>query len=432
MRLVRPQKVKLVETTTLHTAPSAASTRLPSLPRNIRWYYLLEAGTSTGFIMGNWIFFWLRYMTYGQLGLIDGLIFGFGMFMEIPTGALSDMLGKRRTLVAAMGCVVIGTLIMATTNSLEQLVIGFLIQQIGWAFHSGASEAFAYESLKEHGLESEYPRVISRSHMIGTVVFITTTLLGGGLYLLHFRLPHFAWALAYGVSLIAALLIREPRITHTADTPLHPLSLGSFVRQITDGVQQLRVPALRPYMLLIFVVSGVYTLYIVGLVQPALGVSFGFDAAAQSIITVLSGIISAGTLAMLPTLSRRLGDRRGLLLIAFGIGFAWLLAAFPLGAFGLAVMLLIRLAGDLSRPWISMIVNQHIESRARATALSAIALMSKIPYVVTAAIAGQLIEGGVLWAFNLGLGLMVMAAIVIAVVAAMRVRAERSMPAPSS
>ncbi len=406
---------------TPNAIPAGQPVRRDALPRNIYWYYVMEAGNSTGFIMGNWIFFWLRFMSYGQLGLIDGLAFGFGMFMEIPTGALSDMLGKRRTLIAAMFCEVTGILLIATTSTLEQLVIGFLLQQVGWAFQSGASEALAYESLKEHGREAEYSRVLSRVGVIGTAVFIITTLMGGGLYLIQFRVPHFACALAYGTGLFAALMMREPHIDRAAH-PHHASALASFRAQISSGVGQLGAPALRPYLLLIFVVSGVYTIYLVGLVQPMIGVSFGFDATAQSMITVISGIVSAGTLAALPLLTRRLGEWRGIILIAFALGLGWLLAALPLGEIGVLVMLLIRLAGDLGRPWISMIVNQHIESHARATALSGIALVSKLPYVVTAFIAGQLTEAGLLWVFNLALGLLVMLALVASVVRTVRRR----------
>jgi len=215
---------------TTHVAAAGQPARRDALPRNIYWYYVMEAGNSTGFIMGNWIFFWLRFMSYGQLGLIDGLAFGFGMFMEIPTGALSDLLGKRRTLIAAMFCEVVGILLIATTNTLEQLVIGFLIQQIGWAFQSGASEALAYESLKEHGREAEYSRVLSRVGVIGTAVFIITTLIGGGLYLVQFRVPHFVCALAYGTGLFATLMMREPHIDRSAH-PRHASALASFKRK---------------------------------------------------------------------------------------------------------------------------------------------------------------------------------------------------------
>lgn len=413
-----------------HLSPSNAipvgqHTHRDALPRNISWYYVMEAGMSTGFIMGNWIFFWLRYMTYGQFGLIDGLSYGFGMFMEIPTGALSDMLGKRRTLIAAMGCEVLGMLLIASTTTLEQLVIGFLMQQIGWAFYSGASESLAYDSLKEHGREAEYSRVLSRVGMIGTFVFIITTLMGSGLYLLNFRLPHFVCAMAYCTSLLAAFMLREPYID-PAEKIHHANALASFRAQIVNGVRQLRTPALRPFMLLIFIVSGVYTLYRDGLVQPTIGISFGFDATAQSLITVVSGIVSVCTLALFAFLTRRLGEWRGMIIIAFALGLGWMLAALPLGGIGVLVMLLMRLAGDLSRPWISLIVNQHLESSSRATALSSISLLSKLPYVVTAFVAGQLIEAGVLWVFNLVLGLLVMLALIVTVINAVRQKSARA------
>src|SRR5690242_16325605 len=106
--------------------------------RNLLIFYYLSFCRSAVFLAGNWIFFWLRVMTYGQLGFVDATAFAFGLLMEIPTGAISDLVGKRWTLMLAALFNGSGFIIMGASDTLAGLVVGFWITQIGWAFFSGA------------------------------------------------------------------------------------------------------------------------------------------------------------------------------------------------------------------------------------------------------------------------------------------------------
>ena len=63
---------------------------------------------------------------------------------------------------------------------------------------------------------------------------------------------------------------------------------------------------------------------------------------------------------------------------------------------------MIRIAGDLANPWISVIINRHIPSKDRSTTLSTVSLFGKLPYVLTAVIAGDMAQRNQLGVFNLG------------------------------
>jgi hypothetical protein len=104
----------------------------------------------------------------------------------------------------------------------------------------------------------------------------------------------------------------------------------------------------------------------------------------------------------LPFLRRRLGDWVGLiiltLLLIVGVGGAGWTAGFA----GLTFLILIRVAGDVAEPWISVIINKYIPSKDRSTTLSTVSLFSKLPYVLTAVIAGDMAQRNELGVFNLG------------------------------
>lgn len=285
--------------------------------RNIRTFYILSALTNCWFIAGNWIFFWTKFMTFGQLGIMDATCFAFGLLMEIPTGAISDIIGKKKTVVSGLFLSAIATLTMAGSNSIQMLWVAFLIAQLGWALYSGAAEALAYDTLVEEKNENDFDKVISTSSSISIITTIVTTLVGGLLYALHFRLSHLAWGLTYALGFLFSLGLVEP----TIDTD--KFSLRLYVQKLIDGMKQLTKNSLKPFFVIIFALLGAEYLYNWGLVKPAIATSFGFLAKEQAILFAAFGILGVILAKNMPYFRKIVSDKAGLyfLSLIMGIGF---------------------------------------------------------------------------------------------------------------
>src|SRR4030042_5051793 len=158
-------------------------------------------------------------------------------------------------------------------------------------------------------------------------------------------------------------------------------------------------------------------MYSWGFIRPAMANSFGFYVKEQAWIFPSLAIISTFFVRLLPQIRNKISDLRGLSLLLFLIALGFMSAFFPLGKYGLMVLFVIAMAGNLADPWISVVVNKQIESKNRATTLSTLALLSKIPYVLLAIIAGESIDKGSFGKFNLTYGafllLMVFTGIVV-------------------
>jgi MFS family permease len=361
----------------------------PVRDRNISIFYFLTMAQAAGFVAGNWIFFWLRLMTFGELGLIDALGFAFGLIMEVPTGAISDLVGKRRTVMLANLCLGLGYVIMAAADVTWVLIAGFWLTQIGWAFYSGATEALVYDSLKERGQESRFGRVLANATTLDIITLLVATLLGGLLYTLDERLPHYARGAVFGLAVVAAFWLREPRVTDQ-----QRFSISNYLRQMGAGFRELANPSLRPFLPLIFTTRGVFYLFAFGLVSPTMAIAFGFDAGAQAVVFAIIGLFSALGQRFVPVLRRSLPEYTGMLLFAVALGLGFAGGALPLGACGFAALLLIHVGGTLAATWSSILINDRIPSNTRATTLSVVALIVRIPYVLTAIIAGAMAEAG--------------------------------------
>jgi MFS family permease len=375
---------------------------LPIPNRNIGIYYVMTCAISVSFISSNWIFFWLRLMTYGQLGLVDAIGFAFGLLMEIPTGAIADTMSRKRTLILAYAFAGGGYLIMAASDAAWVLILGFWLSQIGWAFYSGAGEAIAFDSLKERGQEIQYPQVASAVNMLGIMSYIGALLVGGVLYNIDIRLPHYAYALALVIGMVAAFWLREPQVKAVGH-----LTFRTYRNQLTQGFRQLVMPELRPYVAIILAALGGMFLFSYGLIQPAIATRFGFFADEQAVVYAIVATIAALLMPLVPYLRKRFNDFTGLaaLTLLLAAGFAG--AALPLGGWGFFALLCLRVGGEMSRTWASIVLNERIPSESRATTLSTVALLTRIPYVLTALIAGVMVEAGTFSWFNLAVALVI-------------------------
>lgn len=367
--------------------------KLFSLPlnkiRNIRVYYLITILFNSWYILGNWIFFWNRYMTYGKIGIVDAAAFAFGLLMEIPTGAIADLLGKRISLLLAFAFMSVGAFVTAFTNSGLQILIGFLIMQLGFALYSGAAEALAYDSLVDEGEEDKFEEVISTSSQIALISSAVTILIGAPLFSAHFRLPHVVWGIAYALGFFIAFVLSEPK------TDSETFTWNNYKKQTIEGFNQLKKKSLKKYLVFFIILLGTYYAYDRGFIKPAMAEKFDLYANGQAILYTSTALLSSVFVKFFPAIRKRFNsDYNGLLLLTLVLGTTLLLSATSMSIIGVGLMIMLAIIGSLASPWISTVVNENVESKYRATTISTTTLISKIPYVVIAVIAGKAIENG--------------------------------------
>ena len=115
--------------------------------------------------------------------------------MEIPTGILSDRLGRKYTLCSSSFCFVICFLLYALAgnyNSTELLVVGSLFWGIAIAFVSGTDEAMMYETMEQLKLKSKYDIIFSQAGMF-TQLGLALGAIIGAIITYFYSLNTLAW-----------------------------------------------------------------------------------------------------------------------------------------------------------------------------------------------------------------------------------------------
>ena len=365
---------------------------------NIKKLYIFTIFNSPYFMIGNWTFFFLKYMTYGELGYFDAIAFAIGVFMEIPSGAIADMFGKKKTLILSRLLVCLSFFITAFGGDKYIIFLGTTLFSVGAAFYSGAAEALTYDSMKEKGQEKHYDVVAGKLLFISTVTTIVSALAGGLLFTLDIRFPFAFAGASIAIALLISLFLKEPSV----DT--ETFSWKACRRQMKTGFYELFQTSLRPFLPPLLVLGIVFYMFDTGFLRLAMGQYFGYNGEQMSYITAVLSIIGAFILYSFDRIRAFFGDTKGLGWLLFFLAVSFFASTLPIGLFGIIPLIVMTIIGLLATPWTSVIVNKEIESRYRATTLSAFALLIKLPYPLLAVSSGYIMQFDLLQWFLLVFG----------------------------
>lgn len=107
---------------------------------------------------------------------------------EVPSGALADIVGRKRLVVfaAIMMVVEMALIVFAPIGASSFLFLLFLANRVcsglSEAAASGADEALAYDSLKALGREDDWSQILQRTTQVVSVGFFMTMILGAFAY----------------------------------------------------------------------------------------------------------------------------------------------------------------------------------------------------------------------------------------------------------
>lgn len=357
--------------------------------RNIFLYYLLTIFSSSWFIAGNWLFYVYNFISPKNMGVLESLSFTIGLILEVPSGAIADLIGKRKSVVFGFITQTIGlTMFVFAPFSIWFLYVGNILTIAGFAFISGALEALVYDTLVENKLEDKYDYIQGKNETIGFIVFVISSFAGGLMYSYNPVLPWIINAIFFSLASICAILMVEPKI----DTEV--FTLNSFLKQTKSGLKTLVSIDLRRYILLFVAMSSFYYMWTTGIIRIQSGKEFGFDGETQSYLLGSITFISTIFVYNYNKIKKHISDYFGLNLLTFIAVLGWTLSIVGFGNnfLGFLAFAFLSVSGSLFKMWRSSIVNNNVESKYRATTISTMQFLVQLPYIFVAIIYGYLAD----------------------------------------
>ncbi len=170
--------------------------------------------------------------------------------LEVPTGAIADLIGRRFSLMISSIMFIVGLIIYVLTYNFYVFIVAEIMFGLGLCFKSGADSALLYDSLKEIGRTDEYAKIQGRAQSYALMVQTVGSIAVGYLYSINVNLPYIVSAGLLTISGVTTLFFKEVSTYRRGERP-------SYYNQVRESaayvVNHQKVKAIIIYSVFIYV-----------------------------------------------------------------------------------------------------------------------------------------------------------------------------------
>lgn len=332
------------------------------MQRNLIALYLVKLSKWFTLVMPIIVLFYEEH----RLGLQDVFILKSvysvaAVALEVPSGYLADVWGRKRCIVA--GCVLFfgGYLCYSLTSTFAAFLVAEILLGIGQTMINGADSALLYDTTVHHGRENLYLRYEGRITMIGNFAEAVAGIFGGLLAVYSLRYPFYAQAVVAFVGIPAAMALREYAPANKVQSPWEEILRILKYSLVTNKKLCCNI--------MYSGIIGAATLTMAWFVQPVL-MQLETPTEWYGIIwTVLN--LTVGVAALYSDRVEQLfGMNKMNILILSVIAGGYVALAYNLTYVGLGILLLFYIFRGFATPILKGYINQMTFSEMRATVLS--------------------------------------------------------------
>lgn len=165
------------------------------------------------------LFFQENGLSLQEVMILQGIYSFMVAVMEIPSGYLADVFGRKHTMILGAIFCFLGFLIISLSFNFWYFFIGEIILGIGSSFISGADSALMYDSLSESKKEDEYTKVEGVAYGIGNFSEAVAGICGGLLAEISLRLPWQVQVVVAALIIPITFLLVEPNVHKESRLP---------------------------------------------------------------------------------------------------------------------------------------------------------------------------------------------------------------------
>ena len=284
------------------------------------------------------------------------------VILEIPSGYLADVWGRKRTMLLGAIMGVIGFATYGISHGFAGFLIAEIILGIGQSCMSGADSAMLYDSMMEVKKEKQYSRFEGRITSLGNFAEAIAAIIGGLLATITLRTPYIAQTIIALIAVPAAISLKEP-VRHIKLASSSFMEVVGIARFALFENRELR----RNILFSAFV--GCATLTMAWFVQPFFEYSeidikwFGFLWAALNLIVGIASLMAYN-------IEKRIGQKASIMLIALAVPIGYITLSQSGMILGLIILVFFHIVRGYATPILKDYINRITGSEVRATVLS--------------------------------------------------------------
>ena len=285
------------------------------------------------------------------------------LVLEVPSGVVADILGKKNTLLIARSLYVIELAVLAFANGFWPFLFAKVISGVGTSLSSGTTQALMYDSLKRLKREDDFKQTYGTLRMIRNVMMSVVFFIGAWLFSIDVKLPAKLSIIGAVLCVVFTLFITEPY--HSKKK----LKLSTSWKHLLQGLAYFKDHGYVKYITF-------YAMSIAVVMNIAITLSskyyeeIGYPIVLIGLLASIASLVTAFTSKKAHQIERFFGEKRTLQIIQWSALLAIFLMSLMIPYWGFAFILIIAAAAGLFFIVVDQYVNQHIPTSHRATMLS--------------------------------------------------------------
>jgi len=285
--------------------------------RNVALYPWFKFFQNLLFWQAIWFLFFQSKLSAAEAVLLYAIYDIATTAFEVPSGYMSDRLGRRITLIAAACAGVLGAGLIAVGGGLVVFAVAQVLLGVQAAFASGTDSALLYESLAQDGAEERVEAEENRAWRFNLAGLALSAIVGGVMAQVSYAAAFGAGAVAMAVALSIVWRFQEPA---RSSTGAPNIGIAGHVQLFREAMGNRVLVWLFALSVLMYGFSHLPFVFGQPFISEALATAgwqaeaplvSGTVTAIMMLVSVLASFIAVG-------LRRRIG-LAALLLLAFGI-----------------------------------------------------------------------------------------------------------------
>ncbi len=178
--------------------------------RNIRLDYIHTLFRNFNLTHGIWLIYLAsKGFSFFEIGLFEGIFHLSSITMEVPTGMIADILGRKISRVLGVVTFILYILLLLIGNSFFVIGIAFFLCGLAYTFESGSGEALVYDSLILINEEQRYMKVMGYKEILFQLSNSIALVVGGYLAIRAMEWNFYLMFLVFAIALVPILMMRE-------------------------------------------------------------------------------------------------------------------------------------------------------------------------------------------------------------------------------
>ena len=298
-----------------------------------------------------------------QFSVIMGVFALATLVLEIPSGVVADLLGKKRTLLLSRFLYIIEIFLIAFFNGFWIFLAAKIISGVGVSLSSGTSSALLYDTLKVQKRKKQHKKIAGTQYMITNISKAVVFIIGGVLFSINSKLPAIASLPLISLGFLLTFFLREPYKNERKinfKTPINHLKESLKYFSKSDFVKYLALLSFFT-MAAISVTLSISSAYFKIILIPL---------SLMGIIAFIASSLTAYSSKKAYKIEEKLGARKSLFLMQILIILSLFLLSLMIPYLGVLFYLLIPFTAGFSTIIINDYINSRIHSHHRATLIS--------------------------------------------------------------